>query len=190
MSRIRSKGAFALLVVGLAAPGRVLAADAPGSEAKVYVGGTVADPSGAPVAGVELELLDASGKLAGTATTGANGGYTLPCVAAGQYRLRLDPLSTGMKGDTVAAPVGAEGLVVNWTVDATTAPLAAALAGGGACAPQQVGAAPPAPAAGSAVPPEAIVGGAGVVVVGGTLGGLAASGAFDGSDRSSSTPSE
>ncbi|MEW6270544.1 MAG: carboxypeptidase-like regulatory domain-containing protein [Thermodesulfobacteriota bacterium] len=184
MTRTWSGGAVAALAALLALPAAASAADG------VYVGGTVADATGAPVAGVELELVDASGKLAGKATTGDNGGYALPCVPTGRYTLRLDPASSGVKGDTVAAPVGADGLIVNWTVDGKAPALAAALAGGGPCAEQQIGAAPPAPAAGASIPPAAIVGGAGAVVVGGTLGGLAASGAFDGSDRSSATPSQ
>lgn len=185
MTRMWSGAVVAVLSVGLLLP-----AAASGSDG-VYVGGTVADANGAPVAGVELELLDSSGRVAGTAITGDNGGYELPCVPAGRYHLRLDPASTGVQGDTVAAPVGADGLVVNWTVDKDKPPLAAALAAGGPCTAQRIGAAPPAPeAAASTIPPAAIVGGAGAVVVGGTLGGLAASGAFDGGDRASSTPSQ
>jgi hypothetical protein len=184
-----TRGFLALLAIGMAWLVTSRAVDARGDDAagKVKLGGTVSDDAGHPVSGLAIELIDASDRVTAKATTGPDGGYEMPCVATGQYRLRLAPGATGIQGDTVAAPVGADGLVVNWTVSRSAPPLAAALAAGGSCAPLAIGANGAAP---SGLPPAAVVGGAGAIAVGGTLGGLAASGAFDGRHRSSSTASQ
>jgi carboxypeptidase family protein len=188
MKTRRIRGFSVLLAVGMTwlMTSRAVDSRADDTTDGVNIVGTVSDDAGHPVSGAGIELIDASGQVTAKATTGPDGGYEMPCVATGQYQLRLAPGTTGVQGDTVAAPVGVDGLVVNWTVSRSAPPLAAALASGGSCAPRAVGAASPASAE---LPPAVVVGGGGAIVVGGTLGGLAASGAFDGSNRSSSTAS-
>lgn len=169
----------------------VLIAPSPSNAAagKVNVVGSVSNLAGEPVPGASVELLSA-GEVVGGAVTSASGGYTIPCVAPGRYEIRLDPRTPGVHGETFVAPVGDDGLLVKWTVGGDQPALAAAVGGGGTCNESTIGAAPAAPAAAAGVPAAAAIGVGGAVVVGGTLGGLAASGSFDGSDTTSSTPSQ
>jgi hypothetical protein len=68
--------------------------------ADITVSGHVQDATGAPVGNVHVRVFDATNGscCAATATTGADGSYTL-LVAAGQYRLAFyPPTSTGLAG--------------------------------------------------------------------------------------------
>jgi hypothetical protein len=51
--------------------------------------GTVSDPSGGAVAGAEVKLIEADTGAVRTATSGADGAYTLPDLAVGTYRLEV-----------------------------------------------------------------------------------------------------
>lgn len=71
-------------------PATVDAAPATGTGA--IAGMIIDDPSGAPLPCVWLVAIDATGTVAGVATTGDDGRYLLPGLAAGTYRLALvDP---------------------------------------------------------------------------------------------------
>lgn len=51
--------------------------------------GTITDPSGGAVAGAEVKLIEANTGAVRTATSGADGAYTLPDLSVGTYRLEV-----------------------------------------------------------------------------------------------------
>jgi hypothetical protein len=148
--------------------------------------GIVHDESGNAVADAAIEVLDGRGQVVSRTTSSRAGGYQIPCVAPGEYDLRLDPARTGHRGERVVAPVTADGLTVDWTVARDKPAIARARPTGGACAPAAPAAGAPAGAIGGEA--AALGLGAGAAAVSGTIGGLAGSGAFDSSGTA--TPSQ
>jgi Carboxypeptidase regulatory-like domain len=57
--------------------------------AVAQVGGTVSDPSGAAVGGAQVSMTETDKHLVRTATTNSRGGYTLPDLPVGPYRLEV-----------------------------------------------------------------------------------------------------
>lgn len=154
--------------------------------------GVVHDESGQGVAGVGIEVLDGEGQVLERATSSKAGGYEIRCLAEGTYDLRLDPARSGHRGQRVVAPVTGDGLRVDWTVAPDKPALARAHASGGSCSAPGESAGAPEGAAASDGSAAAVGLGAGALAISGTIGGLAASDAFD-SDRdspSSATPSQ
>lgn len=74
-----------------------------------------------PIGDVELQLLDAAGRVAGSATSGADGYYIIAGVVPGRYRLRVSPEQLARLGMCVApqypeavdVTVGEDGAFVN-----------------------------------------------------------------------------
>ncbi|WP_182111761.1 carboxypeptidase regulatory-like domain-containing protein [Actinotalea sp. JY-7876] len=81
------------------------------------VTGLVTGPEGAPLRGamVSLQSLEDDGIWGGSATTAADGRYTVPRVPAGQYRVRVDP---GADSDAVPGWWGGVGTPSTLTVSA------------------------------------------------------------------------
>ncbi len=80
------------------------------------VGGTVSAAQGGSLGGMQVIIKDASGKVIGSTTTGANGVYDISNVPPGNYQVTLDPGSTGFQGQTLASYVTNDGLCLNWGV--------------------------------------------------------------------------
>jgi len=116
----------AVLAVVLALPGHILPAF---SEQTAHIAGTVIDIQGNPVEGAEVVAQDSTGKVIARAVTSNRGEYALEGLAPGQYNLTANPLTTGFKKQTVVAPLGAEGLTINWAVSSATPAIAAATPG-------------------------------------------------------------
>ena len=85
------------------------------------IGGMVFTETGAPSAGVGILVNNAAGETVTRAITDESGAYLIQGLLLGQYNMTLDPLMTNVKGDTIVADLGSEGLTVNWTVS-TSAP--------------------------------------------------------------------
>src|SRR5271156_353919 len=96
------------------------------------VGGTVGGPQGQSLAGVQIIVKDASGKVVAQATPGATGTYDISGLPEGNYTFTLDPGSSGVQGQTVASYVGADGICLNWGVS-TTSPAVASAQPGSTC---------------------------------------------------------
>ena len=177
LARIGLAGAVAS---GLIAPAAHAAGDAStGAPARGNIVGVVHDAEGRGVPDVGVEVLDGDGKVLQRATSSRAGGYEIRCVSEGAYDLRLDPGTTGHRGQRVVAPVTGDGLTVDWTVAPDKPAIARARPTGGPCQADAAVAGAPA-GAGSAGGTAAAVGlGAGAAAVSGTIGGLSASGAFD-----------
>lgn len=93
--------ALSALAVGMAMSAVAMAAD---------IRGVVSSPQGQSFAGIQIIAKDPSGKVAGQATAGADGGYLIHGLNSGDYNFTLDPGSTGFQGQAVASYVGPDGL--------------------------------------------------------------------------------
>jgi hypothetical protein len=183
------KIAITLLAVAMFVPGAVHAnepAGQPQVAGRANLRGVVHDARGVGVPDVDLLLLHEDGAEVARATTTSDGDYAFGCVDEGAYHLTLDPKTSGLVGRTVVARVGPRGLAVSWTAGPDKPALAQGSPQGGACGEHDVVITPPLPAGGSAAVKSsnlaAIGSVSGVIAAGGTLGGLAATGAFDGSN--------
>ncbi|HYC22943.1 MAG TPA: carboxypeptidase-like regulatory domain-containing protein [Candidatus Bathyarchaeia archaeon] len=80
--------------------------------------GTVLDQKGSPVPGVEIFVQDIiHGRPIASAVTDELGAYQISSLGEGEYRLTLDPRSTGFQGQTIVAEISASGsLIVDWRV--------------------------------------------------------------------------
>jgi len=76
-----------------------------------------------PVAGVVVEVKDASGKVLGTATTGSNGQYSISGLSPGTLDLFIDP-STGVLGGSGVLDLTGDSRMVNWQVSDSTGAVA------------------------------------------------------------------
>src|SRR2546422_889782 len=94
-----------------------------------HIAGTGIDIQGNPVEGAEVVARDSTGKVIARAVTSNRGEYALEGLAPGQYNLTANPLTTGFKRQTVVAPLGAEGLTINWAVSPAAPAIAAATPG-------------------------------------------------------------
>jgi hypothetical protein len=126
---------------------------------------------------VDVVLQREDGTEVARTTTDADGGYQIPCVEHGTYHLELDPRNSGFHGQTVVAPIEEKGLVVVWTAATDKPAVASSTKGGGRCGAVAGSRAGSGSVAASNL--AAIGAITGTIAVGGTLGGLAASGAFD-----------
>ena len=115
-----------VLVVLLALPVHVLPAF---SEQRAHIVGTMLDVQGNPVVGAEIVAHDSTGKVIARTITTNRGEYSLQGLTQGQYSLTANPLTTSFKRQTVVAPLGAEGLTVNWAVSTAAPAVAAATPG-------------------------------------------------------------
>ena len=95
------------------------------SQQRGAIGGMVFTEAGAPSAGVGILVNTAAGETVTRAITDQSGAYLIQDLPLGQYNMTLDPLMTNVKGDTIVADLGAEGLTVNWTVSASAPALVA-----------------------------------------------------------------
>lgn len=84
--------------------------------------GHVANDTGEPATGVQVSVVDSSGKPAGSGVSDAEGSYEIRGLKPGVYKLAL-------KGQSVMSYVPEEGLTVNWGLSKTAPPLAIAKAG-------------------------------------------------------------
>ncbi|MFP6663192.1 MAG: carboxypeptidase-like regulatory domain-containing protein [Deltaproteobacteria bacterium] len=177
-------GALALISVLGFSVSMAVAEDAAGPQANVV--GTVYDADKNAIDGAGLVLLSTDGEEVGTATTAADGTYSLGCAGLGTYHLQLTS-GSGFQGQKVAAPVGPNGLAVAWAVDSNKPALASATATGGACGvAAAAGAAPAAGAAGGVGGVGAGLGtvlgaviGGGALVAGVSVGIASAAGSFN-----------
>lgn len=98
------------------------------SQQTAQIVGTVLDAQGNPVEGAEVVVQDPkTGNTLARATTNAKGEYKIYGLAPGRYNLRLNPMATGVEGQTVAVTVGVEeGLTVSWLVSTAITAIAAA----------------------------------------------------------------
>lgn len=145
-----------------------------GEQTTARIVGAVVDAQGNPVLGVRIIAKNPSGKVLAQAVTDARCQYVLEDLAPGLYQMTLDPVKTGLKGDTVTASLGREGLTVNWTVSTTAMPIATAMPGLLPCGPFELG--------------TAILG---AILVGGAGAGIAAgAGAFEDGGKKVNTSSQ
>ena len=184
---------IAIGLVGTLAGGWVVQpalAEQPSAPPRGNIVGVVQEAGGAPVSDAAIEALDEKGQVVRSTRTSRAGGYEIPCLAEGEYRLRLDSQAGRHQGQKVVAPVTRDGLRVDWTVARDKPALAQAKPGGGACAAAGTTTAETTTTATTTTSGETVAVGAagGAVVIGGTVGGLAASGAFEGG--SSGSPSQ
>ena len=93
------------------------------------VGGTVSAAQGGSLGAMQVIIKDASGKVIGSATTGANGVYDINNVPPGNYQVTLDPGSTGFQGQTLASYVTNDGLCLNWGVSSQSPAIGTAAPG-------------------------------------------------------------
>jgi hypothetical protein len=93
------------------------------------VGGTIGGPAGQSLAGVQIIVKDASGKVVAQGTPGATGTYNISGLPEGNYTFTLDPGSSGLQGQTVSSYVGADGICLNWGVSTTSPAIATAQPG-------------------------------------------------------------
>jgi hypothetical protein len=186
--RLACTGTAVVLFVGSswAENAKTTAQDSSPDAARGNVVGIVHDEAGNAVADATIEVLDGNGQVVNRTTSSRAGGYQIPCVAPGEYDLRLDAQKSGHRGERVVAPVTADGLTVDWTVARDKPAIARARPSGGSCAPAPEAAGAPAGAAGGEA--AALGLGAGAAAVSGTIGGFAASGAFD--SNGTATPSQ
>ncbi len=118
----------AALVLSLEGPSQVR-----GQQAITTVGGTVLNPQMNPVPGVKISVRDPSGKTVGEVVTDAEGRYCLENIAAGQYQLKLDPLLSLFRGETVVASLGSQDLLVDWFISKADGAIAAGMLGSASC---------------------------------------------------------
>ena len=79
---------FALMLTLLAVAAQDQAPLSPGERpAKPQLSGTVVDPSGAAIPGATVQVESPNGAVLATAQSGVNGAFTIPGLAAGDYRL-------------------------------------------------------------------------------------------------------
>jgi hypothetical protein len=76
-----------------------------------------------PASGVTVEVKDASGKVLGTAVTGANGQYSISGLSPGTLDLFIDP-STGVLGGSGVLDLTGDSRMVNWQVSDSTGAVA------------------------------------------------------------------
>lgn len=93
------------------------------------VGGTIGGAQGQSLAGVQIIVKDASGKVVAQGTPGATGTYNISGLPEGNYTFTLDPGSSGLQGQTVSSYVGADGICLNWGVSTTSPAIATAQPG-------------------------------------------------------------
>lgn len=84
--------------------------------------GTVADPSGAPIAGVKVSVENQAGVNVGATSSDSLGKYEFHGLQTGTYTL----LSSGQ---SAVSYVGPQGLTVNWGVSHNASAIATALSG-------------------------------------------------------------
>ncbi len=73
----------------------VWAGSAYGQESRGVISGVVTDPAGAAVAGAQVKVVSLETEIASTAVTGENGGFRVPFLIPGQYRVTVE--FTGFK---------------------------------------------------------------------------------------------
>jgi hypothetical protein len=91
--------------------------------------GTVTDPQGHPVGGVEIGVRDSAGKVVGKAIADAKGHYAISGLSPNTYNYTLNPLATRFKGGTVVSQLDSNGLTVDWKVSEGNNALAMATEG-------------------------------------------------------------
>jgi hypothetical protein len=154
----------ALAAIGLAVAMPALAAN---------VSGVVMAPGGTRVAGINVIARNPKGATMASATSSANGRYTLSVTADTNCRFVLDTGATGFKdGGPVGAFVPRRGITLNWIVS----PTARALAYARPVSVSQTAAVDPP----SLLPKWAALAVGTGIVAGGTIGGYAAAGGFNG----------
>lgn len=189
-------GALALVtVLGLSTAALGASGEDGSSAARSMVRGQVTDPERNPVSGVDVILLSEEGQEISRTSTNASGTYSLGCVELGKYQYEIVPAKGGFKGHKVVAPLGPNGLTLDWAVDQNKPALASAMATGGPCGGAVVGAAAGGAAVGAAGATGAGAGGTAAIAVGGAalvggagVGIAAGAGAFDSDD--SGTPAQ
>lgn len=136
------------------------------------VTGVISEASGKPVPGVTVTVENQAGKVLQAAVSGKHGSFAIKGLNPDSYRFMLNLDKSGFKnGAPVVAFVSGKGLVVNWMVSASAAPIAVAHPGSDV----QLAAGDP---FGMTWQQFLLLGGA--VVAGGTVGGVAAAGGFSG----------
>ena len=144
--------------------------------------GTISDPQGHPVAGVEVGVRDSTGKVVANAISDAQGHYTIRGLSPDTYNYTLDPLGTRFKSGTVVSHLDSSGLTVDWKVSQGSNALAMATAGSGAAL-----AGDPFGLSMGEFASVVMLGTA--VVAGGVVGGVSASGGFSSSGSATPTSS-
>ena len=96
------------------------------------VGGTIGGSQGQSLAGIQIIVKDASGKVVAQTSPSADGAYDITGLPEGNYTFTLDPGSSGVQGQTVSSYVGPDGLCLNWGVS-TTSPAVATAQPGATC---------------------------------------------------------
>jgi hypothetical protein len=96
------------------------------------VGGTIGGPAGQSLAGIQIIVKDASGKVVAQGTPSGTGAYDISGLPEGNYTFTLDPGSSGVQGQTVSSYVGPDGVCLNWGVS-TTSPAVATAQPGSTC---------------------------------------------------------
>jgi hypothetical protein len=91
-----------IVILALVLPAASLRAATGGS-----VSGSIADPSGAVIAGATVQVLSAEGTVQGTTQSGTNGSFILPGLAAGNYRLVVS--NPGFESKEILVTIGATG---------------------------------------------------------------------------------
>jgi 5-hydroxyisourate hydrolase-like protein (transthyretin family) len=89
-------------------------ASSPAAKSRVPTGrltGEVTDMRGTPLAGTTVSVADLSGKAVTSATTNANGAYTVDGLAEGEYRLNFDAKGFYKKTQKAHVKVGKTGKV-------------------------------------------------------------------------------
>ncbi|HZR84632.1 MAG TPA: carboxypeptidase-like regulatory domain-containing protein [Candidatus Binatia bacterium] len=117
----------------LIAAGALLAAPGIARAERVNLLGTVIDSVGRPVVGVEIQILDQTGRTVAHAVSGDRGRYKIRCVETGSYGVRLVPGENGVLGRTVPMSLTDDGRRIDWTVDPSRPALPRPIGFGGRC---------------------------------------------------------
>ena len=136
--------------------------------------GQVGGPSG-PVAGAEVTVTDASGKVAGQGTTNDAGRYCITGIAPGTYKTAVTP-PAGFQPGAANSTIPTEGLTEDWSLSPTVVATSSQNSPG-TCAAAVLGG-------------PVLFGVAGLLFeTGAGFGACAAAGCFDGSSGGGSQPS-
>jgi hypothetical protein len=93
--------------------------------------GTVTNGLGQPVAGVQIQLQDGSGKAVAQQLTDSTGHYGFTELTPGTYECVLNPSGSQLKGGSAEAKVETEGTTLNWKVEDSAAAMAGVSASDG-----------------------------------------------------------
>jgi hypothetical protein len=90
--------------------------------------GSVSMGPGQPVAGVQIQLQDPSGKTVAQELTDSSGHYGFTGLTPGQYECVLDPLDSSIRGGSAHTNVAPEGTTLDWKVATNVSPVSGSFA--------------------------------------------------------------